>query len=280
MQSNDIFSLSLGLASSWKLVGQQLNTLKSPRELHLYIGADRGVLYPCPECGKFCMAQDFKEMTWRHLNFFQHHCYITALVPRTNCPEHGPKRINVPWAREGNHFTQLFEQVAMTMLREMPVLVGSPVVGLQMAVLRDILFSPSLRVNPMQSNDIFALGLGLNAPWNLMEQQLDMLKKPRELHLHIGADRGALYPCPECGKFCKAHDFKEMTWRYLNFFQHHCYITAPVPRTSCPEHGIMRISLPWVREGQPRRPALRAGDHYHATRNADSRPLPAQGCNG
>ena len=125
MQSNDIFALGLGLTPPWKLTEQQLDTLKSPHELHLRIAADRGALYPCPECGKPCKAHDFKDLTWRHLNFFQHHCYITAPVPRTNCPEHGIKRIEVPWAREGSHFTLLFEQVAMTMLREMPVLVAA-----------------------------------------------------------------------------------------------------------------------------------------------------------
>lgn len=125
MQSNDIFALGLGLTPPWKLTEQRLDTLKSPHELHLRVAADRGALYPCPECGKPCKAHDFKDLTWRHLNFFQHHCYITAPVPRTNCPEHGIKRIEVPWAREGSHFTLLFEQVAMTMLREMPVLVAA-----------------------------------------------------------------------------------------------------------------------------------------------------------
>ena len=125
MQSNDIFALGLGLTAPWKLVEQQLDTTKSPHRLDLRIAADRGSLYPCPECGKSCKAHDFKEMTWRHLNFFQHHCYITAPVPRTNCPEHGIKRIVVPWASEVSHFTLLFEQVAMTMLREMPVAVAA-----------------------------------------------------------------------------------------------------------------------------------------------------------
>jgi len=60
-------------------------------------------------------------MTWRHLNFFQHHAYITADVPRTDCPDCGVKRIQVPWAREGSHFTLLFEQVALSLVREMPV---------------------------------------------------------------------------------------------------------------------------------------------------------------
>ncbi|NTV15665.1 MAG: ISL3 family transposase [Desulfobulbaceae bacterium] len=125
MESNAIFALGLGLTPPWKLVDQALDTGKHPHELKLLISADRGALFPCPTCGNLCKAHDFKEMTWRHLNFFQHHCYITAPVPRTNCPEHGVKRITVPWAREGSHFTLLFEQVAMTMLREMPVLVAA-----------------------------------------------------------------------------------------------------------------------------------------------------------
>lgn len=125
MQSNDIFALGLGLTAPWKLEDQRLDAMKYPHELYLRVAADRGAHYPCPECGKECKVHDFKELTWRHLNFFQHHCYITAPVPRTNCPEHGIKRITVPWAREGSHFTLLFEQVAMTMLREMPVLVAA-----------------------------------------------------------------------------------------------------------------------------------------------------------
>ncbi|HFQ89518.1 MAG TPA: ISL3 family transposase, partial [Desulfobulbus sp.] len=31
-------------------------------------------------------------------HFCQHHCLITASVPRVRCPEHGVKRIEVPWA--------------------------------------------------------------------------------------------------------------------------------------------------------------------------------------
>jgi transposase len=46
-------------------------------------------------------------------------------VPRTNCPEHGVKRIQVPWAREGSRFTLLFEQAAITLVREMPVLAAA-----------------------------------------------------------------------------------------------------------------------------------------------------------
>ena len=76
-------------------------------------------------CGKTCQAHDFADKTWRHLNFFQHHCYLHARVPRTKCPEHGVKRIEVPWARPGSDFVLLFEQAAMSLVKEMPVLAVS-----------------------------------------------------------------------------------------------------------------------------------------------------------
>src|SRR3546814_7413862 len=67
---------------------------------------------------------------------------------------------------------------------------------------------------------------------------------PHELHLHLESDRGTTFACRECGRSCKAHDFGEFRWRHLNFFQHHCYITARVPRTDCPEHGVKRLRYP------------------------------------
>ena len=128
MNSNQIFALGLGLTPPWKLVEQHLDLKRTPHELHLRLQADRGALFPCPDCGKMCKAHDYKDFTWRHLNFFQHHCYLTAPVPRTNCQEHGVKRIQVPWAREGSQFTLLFEQVAMTLVREMPVLAAARII--------------------------------------------------------------------------------------------------------------------------------------------------------
>ena len=121
MNANDLLTLGLGLTAPWNVVGQVLDMDKKPSELRLDVDAERGVLYPCPECGKHCKAHDFKEFTWRHLNFFQHHCLITARIPRVDCQEHGIHRVNVPWARQGSGFTLLFEQAVMVLSREMPV---------------------------------------------------------------------------------------------------------------------------------------------------------------
>lgn len=129
MDGNQIFMLGLGLQAPWKIVSQHLDTAKSPNVLRLSIEAERGSLYPCPTCGKACQAHDYKELTWQHLNFFQHHCIITAKVPRTVCEDHGVHRVKVPWAREGSKFTLLFEQALLTLVREMPVKACARYVG-------------------------------------------------------------------------------------------------------------------------------------------------------
>jgi len=130
MEAKDVFSLGLGLKEPWKLGGQRLDVEKRPHELHFEVVADRGALFPCPECQRACKAHDFESFTWQHLNFFQHHCFITARVPRVDCPDHGVKRAAVPWARPGSKFTLLFEQAALILVREMPVLAAARFMGI------------------------------------------------------------------------------------------------------------------------------------------------------
>jgi len=125
MRGDEILLLGIGIQPPWQLVDQHLDTSKQPHELYLQVEGEHGARYPCPQCGALCPAHDFSEKRWRHLNFFQHHCYITASVPRVKCPEHGVHQVEVPWARKGSAFTLLFEQVALALVREMPVLAAA-----------------------------------------------------------------------------------------------------------------------------------------------------------
>ena len=130
MNVSTILALGLGVSPPWRLAGQRLDTDKQPHVLEIFLESDRGADFPCPDCGKPCKAHDFKEFTWRHLNFFQHHCFITVKIPRTSCDAHGVKRVKVPWAREASGFTLLFEQAAMALVREMPVLAAARIIGI------------------------------------------------------------------------------------------------------------------------------------------------------
>jgi transposase len=130
MEAKDVFTLGLGLSAPWKLAGQRLDMEKRPHELHFEVVAERGALFACPDCQRACKAHDFASFTWQHLNFFQHHCFITARVPRVDCPDHGVKRVTVPWARAGSRFTLLFEQAALILAREMPVAAAARFMGI------------------------------------------------------------------------------------------------------------------------------------------------------
>lgn len=130
MNTNEhLFTVGLGLEAPWKITSIALDEKKTPHRLDIRIEADRGAPYPCPECQKLCKAHDFKDDTWRHLNFFQHHCHITAPVPRTDCPEHGTRRIIVPWARKGSQFTMFFEAQVLMLAQHMPVAALARFVG-------------------------------------------------------------------------------------------------------------------------------------------------------
>ncbi|CAO0824878.1 hypothetical protein DFAR_970009 [Desulfarculales bacterium] len=50
----------------------------------------------------------------------------------------------------------------------------------------------------------------------MVGQCVGAYKQPREVFLEVAADRGAEYPCPECGRLWKTHDVHEFTWRHLN----------------------------------------------------------------
>jgi hypothetical protein len=82
----------------------------------------KGSRFLCPACGQAdCTAYDTEQKTWRHWNFFQHESFITARVPRSDCPQCGPRLVAAPWARPGRCLTLLFEGFVMIMARQMPI---------------------------------------------------------------------------------------------------------------------------------------------------------------
>jgi transposase len=81
----------------------------------------KGRVFQCPGFDQSCKVHDTRERTWRHLNFFQYRCYITARVPRVITPDGKVRTVSVPWARSGSGFTLMMEGVILTLVRHMPV---------------------------------------------------------------------------------------------------------------------------------------------------------------
>lgn len=124
MNSEAIFAMGLGLVSPWevtKVEFKDTGALYTNQELHIQIGFAKGSQF-LDEANVLCDIHDTKEKTWRHLNFFQHKCYIHCQVPRIKTSDGKVLLVDVPWSRKESGFTLLFEGYALKLIEnEMPV---------------------------------------------------------------------------------------------------------------------------------------------------------------
>jgi transposase len=117
MQDRQLYQQILGITSPWRVV--QVDLKKEEREVHVHLSHDDYGDWECPMCGRRCSLYDHQsERSWRHLDTCQYQTVLHASLPRTNCPEHGPRVVRVCWSEPGSHFTTLFERLAIAWLQE------------------------------------------------------------------------------------------------------------------------------------------------------------------
>ncbi len=122
MNSTQLFNLALGLNKPWYIERIELKEVKTGKHtLNIHINFNKGAKFP-DHTGKECPVYDTKRKTWRHLDFFQHECYLHARVPRIETSQSKIQLIDVPWARTNCGFTLLFEAFTMSLIEnEMPI---------------------------------------------------------------------------------------------------------------------------------------------------------------
>lgn len=115
-----LFTTALGLQAPWVVEEVELNTAK--RRIDFQVTCEAKQL-TCPVCGVADQPiHDRMARSWRHLDFFQYEAWLHADVPRVCCGGCGKTpQVSVPWAREGSGFTLLFEALALSLCRELPV---------------------------------------------------------------------------------------------------------------------------------------------------------------
>ena len=115
-----LFTTALGLQAPWVVQDVELNTTKHRIDFQVVCDAKQ---LDCPVCGKADQGiHDRIARSWRHLDFFQYEAWLHAEVPRVKCGGCGKTtQMAVPWAREGSGFTLLFEALALSLCRELPV---------------------------------------------------------------------------------------------------------------------------------------------------------------
>jgi transposase len=98
----------------------------------------------------------------------------------------------------------------------------------------------------MRDTDLFQTALGLPSPWRVERSTFDATGKRLDIYLDFA--RGSRFACSQCDREgCAVHDTRQETWRHLDFFQHQAFLHARVPRASCPDCGVLKVSVPWAR---------------------------------
>ncbi len=115
-----LFTSALGLQAPWSVQDVVLDTSRRRIDFILTCNVSR---LPCPHCAALDQGvHDRLTRQWRHLDFFQFEAWLHAEVPRVACSACGKTgQIDVPWAREGSGFTALFEALALSLCKELPV---------------------------------------------------------------------------------------------------------------------------------------------------------------
>jgi transposase len=112
-----IFTAALGVESPWFVESVAFDS--SQKRLDIRLAFKRGSRFEVD--GVACSVHDTVDKSWRHLNFFQHECYLHARVARVNTPDGRVLMVMPPWAGKLDGFTLLFEALLIQLCKHMPV---------------------------------------------------------------------------------------------------------------------------------------------------------------
>ena len=120
LSTEALFTAALGLQAPWRVERAELSTAKRRIDFDVVCTERR---MTCPHCG--VVDQGIHERvrrSWRHLDFFEFEAWLHADIPRVACSACGKtSQVPVPWAREGSGFTLLFEALALSLCKQLPV---------------------------------------------------------------------------------------------------------------------------------------------------------------
>jgi len=122
--TKELFQMALNVTEPWFVSDLKFDV--EAKRLDIYIDFKKGSTFDFFDAkeDKKCVglkAYDTNNKTWKHLNFFEHECYLHARVPRVKLGNGKVKQIQTPWEGLSNGFTLLFEAFLMQLCQAMPV---------------------------------------------------------------------------------------------------------------------------------------------------------------
>jgi len=114
---NQLFEAALGIAKPWYVRGIDFDAARKV----LTIGIDfvAGSRFAAPGVEGLHRVHDTQTKRLRHLNFFQHECYLEVRTPRVKLPDGRVVQIEPDWFGQLSGFTLLFEALVLAMAQQM-----------------------------------------------------------------------------------------------------------------------------------------------------------------
>ena len=128
MNQTQLFEAALGIKAPWYVQGVDFDAAR--RELTIAVDFVAGTRFPYPGLAGEHPAHDTQIKRLRHLNFFQHECYLEVRVPRVRLPDGSVRLVEPDWIGKLDGFTLLFEALVLALCREMTFAAVARVVNL------------------------------------------------------------------------------------------------------------------------------------------------------
>src|SRR3990170_4769432 len=121
MDMKEIFGKALGIDKPWFVTDVNFDLVA--KRLDIRMDFIKGSTFSFNQDGVIgeYKAYDTIEKEWRHLNFFEHECYLKARVPRIKTPDNKIHLVLPTWSGLQNGFTLLFEALILQLCKNMPV---------------------------------------------------------------------------------------------------------------------------------------------------------------
>lgn len=128
MMTNQLFSAALGIQSPWSV--KEVNFDEAKKQLTIQVDFSAGTRFPFPGEPGMHPVYDSQIKRLRHLNFFQHECFLEVRVPRIKLPDGKVRLVEPEWVGKLDGFTLLFEALVLALCRQMPFAAVARLVGL------------------------------------------------------------------------------------------------------------------------------------------------------
>jgi len=114
---NQLFEAALGISKPWYVRGVDFDAAR--RVLTIGIDFVAGTRFPAPGAEGAHPVHDTQTKRLRHLNFFQHECFLEVRTPRVKLPDGRVVQIEPDWIGKLSGFTLLFEALVLAMAQQM-----------------------------------------------------------------------------------------------------------------------------------------------------------------